>query len=384
LQTQTLQQSQPISLASCLTEVTQGVGAAWKQYRILGATRGGLALGKEAVGKHPERYKPVMPGTIFYNPMRIRIGSIAMLDEGGEPGITSPDYVVVRCRRDLLHPKFFYYWLRSTFGADFIRRLARGAVRERMLFSRLSTGEAVFPNWEAQSRFAGQISIVEKLNDAVSSQTALTEVLTSVFRQSGQSSIASAPRRHLGDLVTISARLVNPTLPEYHELPHINGDNIETATGRLLDYRTTKEDHVISSKFLFPKGSILYSKIRPYLRKAIYAPFEGLCSADVYPLGVDSNRILPEFLLMLLLSDEFTAYADSESRRTRMPKLNRDQLLRWLAPCPSLEAQQELVEKTTKSNGLIAKVGQVLNEQQNLLDSLARSLLQSTFVKVEQ
>jgi type I restriction enzyme S subunit len=88
-----------IPLSDALVEVASGVGPAWSQHRVLGATRDGLALAKEPVGKAPERYKLVEPGTIFYNPMHIMIGSIAMLDDGEEPGITSPDYVVVRPRR---------------------------------------------------------------------------------------------------------------------------------------------------------------------------------------------------------------------------------------------------------------------------------------------
>ena len=84
---------QRVRLGDALIEVSTGVGTEWKRYRVIGATRNGAAPAKEKVGKSPDRYKLVEPGTIFYNPMRILIGSIAMLDEGQEPGITSPDYV---------------------------------------------------------------------------------------------------------------------------------------------------------------------------------------------------------------------------------------------------------------------------------------------------
>lgn len=136
---------QRIRLSDALIEVTQGVGPAWHKYRVLGATRDGLAPAKEKVGKNPERYKLVEPGTIFYNPMRILIGSIAMVDEGEEPGITSPDYVVFRTRDGILHSRWFYHWLRSPYGERFIRSLARGAVRERLLFRRLALAELELP-----------------------------------------------------------------------------------------------------------------------------------------------------------------------------------------------------------------------------------------------
>ena len=105
-----------VRLGDTLQEVSKSVGSEWSRYRLLGATRGGLALAKEGVGRNPERYKLVEPGTIFYNPMRILLGSIADLNDGQEPGITSPDYVVFKTRPGVLHPCWFYYWLRSDDG----------------------------------------------------------------------------------------------------------------------------------------------------------------------------------------------------------------------------------------------------------------------------
>src|SRR5262245_51836059 len=96
-----------LRLSECLQEITAGVGPSWPRYRLLGATRDGIAPAKEGVGRNPERYKLVEPGTIFYNPMRILLGSIAYLDEGEEPGITSPDYVVFRTRQGLVHLRWF-------------------------------------------------------------------------------------------------------------------------------------------------------------------------------------------------------------------------------------------------------------------------------------
>ena len=137
-------------LGDCLVEVKNGVGVNWSKYPVLGATRDGLAPAKEPVGKTPERYKLADPVTVFYNPMRILLGSIAMVDEGDEPGITSPDYVVVKGRAGILDTRWFYYWFRSSEGAHLIDSLSRGAVRERILFNRLAAGKIEIPDYETQ------------------------------------------------------------------------------------------------------------------------------------------------------------------------------------------------------------------------------------------
>jgi type I restriction enzyme S subunit len=148
---------QRVRLAECLREVSGGVGPSWSRYPLLGATRAGIAPAKEAVGKAPARYKLVDAGTIFYNPMRILLGSIAMVDDSDETGITSPDYVVFKPQAGTLHPRWFYYWLRGHEGAAFIKTLARGAVRERMLFRRLTEAEVEAPSWRSQVVAAEQM-----------------------------------------------------------------------------------------------------------------------------------------------------------------------------------------------------------------------------------
>ena len=164
----------PKTRASCmgrvLREVTCGVGEAWKRYPVLGATREGLAPAKEPPGKNPERYKPVFPGTLFYNPMRILIGSIAFVDEDDEPGITSPDYVVLRGKTGVLDTRWFYYWLRSPLGERCIKSLARGAVRERMLFNRLAEGTVELPHYDSQVKASQALARIKSMRAAIQKQ----------------------------------------------------------------------------------------------------------------------------------------------------------------------------------------------------------------------
>ncbi len=166
-------------LSDCMVEVKKGVGETWAQYPVLGATRAGVAPAKEKVGKQPQRYKLVEPGTIFYNPMRIMIGSIAMLDDGDETGITSPDYVVLKGKEGILHPRWFYHWFRSPYGENFIKSFARGAVRERMLFNRLDKGEIELPDWETQVKIAEKLKEIKTFKQALESQLAEIESLPS-------------------------------------------------------------------------------------------------------------------------------------------------------------------------------------------------------------
>jgi type I restriction enzyme, S subunit len=174
-------ETKQMPIAECLVETSKGVGERWTSYPVLGATRAGLAPAKEGVGKNPQRYKLVDEGTIFYNPMRILLGSIAMIDSGDSPGITSPDYVVFKCRSDVLHHRWFYHWLRSHYGEMFIKGLTRGAVRERLLFKRLAMASIEVPSIDAQHEFAEQVPLIQEAISRTDEQIDLVEKLPASY-----------------------------------------------------------------------------------------------------------------------------------------------------------------------------------------------------------
>jgi len=162
--------TEPRTLGDVLDEVKKGIGQDWQSYPVHGATRNGLAPAKEQPGKQAPKYKPTSPETVFYNPMRILIGSIALVDEDDTPGITSPDYVVLQGKGGVVDSRWFYHWLRSPLGEQCILSLARGAVRERMLFNRLAQGAIELPSFAEQKKVSAALKELRPLRRAIEQQ----------------------------------------------------------------------------------------------------------------------------------------------------------------------------------------------------------------------
>lgn len=173
---------------------------------------------------------------------------------------------------------------------------------------------------------------------------------------------------------------VDPRLEPYASLPHINGESIQSGTCRLLhNYRLAREDGVTSGKYNFKGGSILYSKIRPYLRKSVQVPFDGICSADIYAFEKISNDLEPRFLMYGLIAPDFTEYANRLSGRTRMPKLNQNQLYAYNFAYPKLSEQHRIVAYL---DGLQAQVDALKKLQAQTaaeLDALLPAILDRAF-----
>ena len=128
---------------------------------------------------------------------------------------------------------------------------------------------------------------------------------------------------------------------KYADYPHIGIDSIEKGTGALKGYRTVKEDGVVSGKYIFTPQHIIYSKIRPNLNKVALPDFEGLCSADAYPILPNPKNCNRIFLALAMRSDYFLDYILQFSARTNLPKVNRKEIAGFSMPLPPLSLQND-------------------------------------------
>jgi len=92
---------------------------------------------------------------------------------------------------------------------------------------------------------------------------------------------------------------------------------------------------------VFDPGDIIYSKIRPYLRKAILATEHGLCSADMYPLRPNAG-VNSRFLLAAVLGERCSQFASAVSMRSGFPKINRDELAEYVMGWPNPDEQDRI------------------------------------------
>ena len=136
--------------------------------------------------------------------------------------------------------------------------------------------------------------------------------------------------------------MVDPCSGEYDDFPHIAPGNIESFSGRIMDnVKTVKEEHLISGKFRFRPGDVVYGKINPQLGKYFYSAVDGLTSADAYVLN-SKNGITQKFLYSVLQTEDFFQYSVSVSKRSGMPKINRDELNAYSFLAPN-ELEQNLI-----------------------------------------
>ncbi len=186
-------------------------------------------------------------------------------------------------------------------------------------------------------------------------------------------------RKRLGDVTNINARRVNPRQSEYKLLPHIGVKSIESRTCRLESLASAEEDKIKSENYLFDTGMILYAKIRPQLRKVVYVDFKGVCSADIYPLSVTSDKLLPRFLMWSLVAEPFTKYTVALSTRARIPKINQEELFSFSLQYPSTIEQQNIVDYLDTIQEQTTRLRELPREDVILLQQLEQLIFEQAF-----
>lgn len=176
------------------------------------------------------------------------------------------------------------------------------------------------------------------------------------------------------EVAEVESDLVAPK--GFESAPHIAPNHIESGTGRLLEYQTVAADGVTSPKHRFRAGQVLYSKIRPYLAKAVLVDFNGLCSADMYPVR---SNIEARFLHRWLISHEFTALASRQQGRTVLPKINQDALNVLPVPVPPLNEQRRIVAKIEALTARSRTAREALEQAPPLLERFRQSVLAAAF-----
>jgi len=319
---------------------------------------------KDSSNQDRSAYKLVRPGDIAYNKMRAWQGAIGASEY---QGIVSPAYVVQRPREGV-NPRYLHHLLRIPAFAKEAERWSYGITSDmwslrpehfKMIYGCLPP----FPEQGAIVRFLDHLDrlirryirakqrliklLVEQKQAII--HRAVTRGLDPNVRlkPSGVEWLGQVPAhwtlKRFKFLALVTSGQIDPRKPEHRGKILVAPNHIKSGTGRINCDETAEEQGADSGKYYVREGQIIYSKIRPNLRKAAIASIDCLCSADMYPISVRDSELRPAYLLLLLLSVPFTQYAVDCSLRVAMPKVNREALGGCWFWYPSLEEQDVIL-----------------------------------------
>ena len=132
-------------------------------------------------------------------------------------------------------------------------------------------------------------------------------------------------------------------------------EDIEKESGKIIRRVMTNDRKISGEKIIFKKEQILYSKLRPYLKKILIAPDKGVCSSELVPfdmIGNCDNR----FIVYVLKSAYVDFLINSVTYGVKMPRVGTETMINLLIPLPPLAEQKRIVEKIEELLPLVEKL----------------------------
>lgn len=297
-----------------------------------------------------EKYQ-LQRGDILFARTGATTGKSFLVGEVPESAVFASYLIRLRVGQDVL-PEYLYWYFQSP---DYWSAVFGGiddGNRPNMNGSKLAELVVPFPKeTREQRRIVARIEALTRRLDKArqARQAALAEAATvfqraleNEFSEEAAENWREVPATRLFEIVSGQA---SPLDPQFKHLPYLGPEHVETGTGRIVGERLSVERlKMKSGKYLFTPEHVVYSKIRPALRKVCLPDYTGLCSADMYSLKPNADEVTREFLLLLLLAPPFSEYAVDKSDRNAMPKINREALFGFTFRVPKKPAQKRIAK----------------------------------------
>lgn len=133
--------------------------------------------------------------------------------------------------------------------------------------------------------------------------------------------------------------------------------------------RWGKGSDVTGTKLRFRKGDIIFGRRRAYQRKLAVAEFDGICSAHAMVVRAKPERVLPEFLPFLMMSDRFMNRAVEISVGSLSPTINWTTLKLEQFNLPPLEQQRRIADLLSTCRGTLGLVTMTGSECRSLYEA---------------
>lgn len=285
-------------------------------------------------------------------------------------------YIVESLDNKLLSVPYLYRFMDKYI--ETLRNISIGGVIKYIKLGNLTEASINLPTISKQNEIVDVLSVVDNLIKGVEQQLADLDILIKSRFVEMFGELKSNSKKWVIEpfdyFATIDGNMTTDFV-KYANYPHIGIDSIEKNSGILKGYKTVKEDGVKSGKYIFNEEHIIYSKIRPNLNKVALPDFEGLCSADAYPILVKKDVCNRIYLVYVMRSSYFLDYILAFSSRTNMPKVNRAQVKGFSMPLPPVQLQNQFASFVMQVDKSKLAIQQSLDE----LETLKKSLMQQYF-----
>lgn len=311
-----------------------------------------------------------------------KIGKCGFVRVEHLPANTNQAVGIIRINPLKANPRFVYYFFKNPRTFRFIQGLNSQAAQPNINLTTLKHLDISLPSKDEQERISHTLSAYDDLIENNRRRIQLLEESARLLYREWFVHLRFPGHEHVKIIDGVPEGWERKPLNRFckdirnsvqpkdipSNTPYIGLEHIPRRSITLGDWSTA--EHVISNKFCFESGDILFGKIRPYFHKVGVVFMRGVTSSDAIVIRPHST-LLHSYCLMLLSSDEFVALASKTVREgSKMPRADWNFLmttLTLLPPSSLLDAFNEPISQIVSQLQNLSLQNKQLQQARDLL-----------------
>lgn len=304
---------------------------------------------------------------ILYSEIRPQNRRFAYVDFSPIDYVASTKLMVIRAKKDVVSPKYLYYFLKNSSTVAELQLLAetRSGTFPQITFSEVANLTIPVPSLAVQEVIVqtmqcleDKITCNEQINDN------LADLLQTIYQERFGNDILAVNQGVLSDICSYSRDKV--AVSELNVKTYFSTENM--LSGKAGSTEATSLP-TTSQTTACHKGDTLISNIRPYFKKIVYCEDKCGCSTDVLCF-TPSQPCYSAYLFSTLYADRFFAFMVAGSKGTKMPRGDKQQIMTYPVVLPS---EEELAGFNTIASPLLEQI--YSNRSENKRLSILRDTL---------
>ena len=311
-----------------------------------------------------------------------RVGVVSVVPHSVRSKLMISDKLIRLKSNEENNPLFLGISLSSVKCQNQLQSKTSGLAKSQTNISQKILGEVLLklPSKEEQTKIASFLSAVdEKISQLTKKHELLSQYKQGMmqklfsqqlrFKADDGSEFGEWASEKISKVFTNKSKSFNPLLNE--SLPCIELEHLSQNTGQILG--TVNSSDQQSTKNLFEPNSVLYGKLRPYLRKFAKPQFKGVCSSEIWVLT--GLKISNDYLFQFVQSEQFTELTNIQSG-SKMPRADWNVIADSEIEFPCLEEQTKIANFLSAIDQKVEVVAQQIKQAK----TWKKGLLQQMFI----
>ncbi|MDU8923357.1 restriction endonuclease subunit S [Pasteurellaceae bacterium LIM206] len=262
----------------------------------------------------------------------------------------------IQLNKEIVHYRYVYHFLLSQY--EYIKSLGAGS-QTNINIQIVKNLKLPIPPLSVQQEIVRILDAMTALTAELTTELTLRQKQYQYYRNKllnfDDRLVGAIEWKVLGEVAEYSK--IKIKAQNVDETNYIGVDNLlPNRAGKALSNYVPKEGNLIG----YSENDILIGNIRPYLKKIWFSNQSGGTNGDVLAIHITNDKINAKYLFQILSDDKFFEYNMKHAKGAKMPRGNKQAILEYKIPIPSLEEQNRIVQILDKFDRLTNSISEGL------------------------